>query len=192
MAPGSSAERAFGPAERATLLALAGESIRAGLDGERLPVEVEAFAPALARARASFVTLNLAGRLRGCMGTLEARRALVLEVAEMAHAAAFRDPRFPALGRAEFERIELHISVLSLPEPLVFESEEELLGQLRPGIDGLILSERRARGTFLPSVWEQLPEPREFLARLKQKAGLGPDYWSDAIRVERYTAESIP
>ena len=192
MAPGSSAERAFGPAERATLLALAGESIRAGLDGERLPVEVEAFAPALARARASFVTLNLAGRLRGCMGTLEARRALVLEVAEMAHAAAFRDPRFPALGRAEFERIELHISVLSPPEPLEFESEEELLGQLRPGIDGLILSERHARGTFLPSVWEQLPEPREFLARLKQKAGLDCGHWSQAIRVERYTTESIP
>ena len=192
MAPGSSAERALGPAERATLLGLAGESIRAGLAGERLRVEVEEFAPALAHPRASFVTLNLAGRLRGCMGTLEARRALVLEVVEMAHAAAYRDPRFPALSPGEFERIELHISVLSPPEPLAFGSEEELLGQLRPGIDGLILSERHARGTFLPSVWEQLSEPREFLARLKQKAGLGRDHWSDAIRVERYTAESIP
>ncbi|HQY70672.1 MAG TPA: AmmeMemoRadiSam system protein A [Pseudomonadales bacterium] len=192
MAPGSSAECAFGPAERATLLALAGQAIRAGLDGERLRVEVEAFAPALAQPRASFVTLNLAGRLRGCMGTLEARRALVLEVAEMAHAAAFGDPRFPALAREEFERIELHISVLSPPELLVFDSEEELLGQLRPGIDGLILSERHARGTFLPSVWEQLPEPREFLARLKQKAGLDCAHWSDAVRVERYTTESIP
>ena len=192
MVPGSSAERAFGPAERETLLALARASIRAGLGGERLRVAVEEFAPALAEQRASFVTLNLSGRLRGCMGTLEARRALVLEVVEMAHAAAYRDPRFPALGVEEFERIELHISVLSPPQPLAFASEDELLGQLRPGIDGLILSERHARGTFLPSVWEQLPEPREFLARLKQKAGLGPDHWSDAIRVERYTTESIP
>ena len=182
----------MGPAERATLLGLAGESIRAGLAGERLRVEVEEFAPALAETRASFVTLNLAGRLRGCMGTLEARRALVLEVVEMAHAAAYRDPRFPALGPGEFARIELHISVLSPPEPLAFGSEEELLGQLRPGIDGLILSERHARGTFLPSVWEQLPEPREFLAHLKQKAGLDPGHWSDSIRVERYTTESIP
>jgi len=192
MAPGSSAERGFGPAEREALLALARASIRAGLDGERLRVEVEDFAPALAEPRASFVTLSLEGRLRGCMGTLEARRALVLEVVEMAHAAAYRDPRFPELTAAEFARVDLHISVLGRPEPLAFASEDELLGQLRPGIDGLILSERRARGTFLPSVWEQLPEPREFLARLKQKAGLGPDYWSDAIRVERYTAESIP
>jgi uncharacterized protein len=192
MAPGSSAERAIGPAERETLLALARESIRAGLVGERLCVEVEAFAPSLAEQRASFVTLNLAGRLRGCMGTLEARRALVLEVVEMAHAAAYRDPRFPGLSAEEFDRIELHISVLSPPEPLAFASEEELLGQLRPGVDGLILSERYARGTFLPSVWEQLAEPREFLARLKQKAGLSPDHWSDMIRVERYTTESIP
>lgn len=192
MAPGSWAERAFGPAERETLLALARASIRAGLGGERLRVEVEEFSPALAEQRASFVTLNLAGQLRGCMGTLEARRALVLEVVEMAHAAAYRDPRFPALGVEEFARIELHISVLSRPEPLVFASEEALLSQLRPGVDGLILSERYARSTFLPSVWEQLPEPREFLGRLKEKAGLGPDHWSDAIRVERYTAESIP
>jgi hypothetical protein len=192
MAPGSSAEAAFGPAERETLLALARASIRAGLGGERLRVAVEEFAPALAEQRASFVTLNLSGRLRGCMGTLEARRALVLEVVEMAHAAAYRDPRFPPLGVEEFDRIELHISVLSRPEPVAFASEAELLGQLRPGIDGLILSERHARGTFLPSVWEQLPEPREFVARLKQKAGLSRDHWSDAIRVERYTTESIP
>jgi AmmeMemoRadiSam system protein A len=110
----------------------------------------------------------------------------------MAHAAAYRDPRFLPLTAAEFDEVDLHISVLSRPEPLSFSSEDELLRQLRPGIDGLILAERYSRGTFLPSVWEQLPEPREFLARLKQKAGLGPAYWSDAIRVERYTAESIP
>jgi hypothetical protein len=192
MARGGSTERAYGPAEREVLLDLARESIRAGLVGERLRVEVEEFAPPLRAQRASFVTLQLAGRLRGCMGSLEARRSLVQEVVEMAHAAAYRDPRFPPLTVAEFARIELHISVLSRAEPIDFASEQELLGQLRPGVDGLILSERYARGTFLPSVWETLPEPREFLARLKQKAGLSPDYWSDAIRVERYTTESIP
>lgn len=191
MAPGSSPERRYAPAERAILLDLAREAIRAGLRGERLRVEVEEFAPALAEERACFVTLELAGRLRGCMGTLEARRPLVEDVAEMAHAAACRDPRFDPLTGAEFERIDLHISVLSRPEPLVFGSEEELLGLIRPGIDGLILSERHTRGTFLPSVWEQLPAPREFLAELKRKAGLGPGYWSDEIRVDRYTAESI-
>jgi uncharacterized protein len=192
MAPGASTERTYGRAEREILLGLARDSIRSGLRGERLRVEVEDFAPPLTEERASFVTLNLGGRLRGCMGTLEARRPLVQDVVEMAHAAAYRDPRFPPLTAAEFTRIELHISVLSRAEPLAFASEAELLCQLRPGIDGLILSERHARGTFLPAVWESLPEPRDFLARLKEKAGLEPGHWSDAIRVERYTAESIP
>jgi len=192
MGPGDSTDRVYGPAERELLLGLARDSIRAGLAGGRLVVELEEFAQPLRETRASFVTLEIAGRLRGCMGTLEPRRALVSEVVEMAYAAAYRDPRFGPLTAAEFARVELHISVLSGAEALEFASEEELLRQLRPGIDGLILSERYARGTFLPSVWESLPEPREFLARLKQKAGLSPDYWSDAIRVERYTTESIP
>jgi hypothetical protein len=192
MGPGHSPEHVYGKAERAALLALARDSIAAGLRGERYEVRLHEQAQTLRAHRASFVTLNRRGRLRGCIGTLQARRALAVEVAAMAHAAAFSDPRFPPLRSGEFAEVEVHISVLGEPEPIVFGSEDELLALLRPGIDGLILSEGPRRGTFLPSVWEQLPAPREFLQRLKLKAGLEADYWSSRIQVERYTAESIP
>lgn len=174
------------------MLALARASIEAGLRGARHAVQLQQQPEKLRAHRASFVTLNRHGRLRGCIGTLQARRALALEVVEMAHAAAFSDPRFPQLQASEFAEIELHISVLGEPEPVTFRSEDELLARLRPGIDGLILSEGQQRGTFLPSVWEQLPAPRDFLQRLKLKAGLEADYWSSRIQVARYTAESIP
>ena len=192
MDPGPSPESCYTGAERATLIALARSSIAAGLQGTRLAVVPEDHPPPLREHRASFVTLHCAGQLRGCVGTLEARRALVLEVSEMAQAAAFRDPRFQPLRAEEFEQLDLHISVLGVPETLAFSGEEELLRRLRPGIDGLILREGSRSGTFLPSVWEQLPEPREFLRRLKLKAGMDADYWSAQIVVSRYTAESIP
>jgi AmmeMemoRadiSam system protein A len=131
-------------------------------------------------------------KLRGCIGTIEARKPLVEDVASNARGAAFRDTRFSALTWTEYERLDIHISVLSQPEPLQFSSEEELLAQLRPRVDGLIIEEGYHRGTFLPSVWEQLPTPHEFLQNLKHKAGLAPDYWSSRIRVRRYTTESIP
>lgn len=192
MGHGISIERIYDDAERAQLLALARAAIAAGIAGERLDVERESLAPALTVRRASFVTLYLHGRLRGCMGTLEARRTLAEDVAEMAYAAAFRDPRFPRLDAPEFDATELHVAVLGTPEPLAFASEEDLLRQLRPGIDGVVFYDRLRRATFLPSVWEMLAEPREFLGRLKEKAGLPRDHWSDSVRVERYTVESIP
>jgi uncharacterized protein len=129
--------------------------------------------------------------LRGCIGSLEARRPLALDVAENAFASAFRDPRFAPLARAEEPRLDLHISVLSEAEQIPVRSEAELLASLRPGIDGVILSAGARRGTFLPSVWEQLPEPHRFLAQLKRKAGLPADYWSAELRVERYTVEAF-
>lgn len=177
--------------ERATLRALARASIQTGLVGERLTVQPEAYTPALRAPGATFVTLHIDSELRGCIGTLEARDPLVLDVVANAYGAAYRDPRFPALTRVEFERLDLHISILSPPEPLAVESEEDLLTQLRPGIDGLILSEGRRRGTFLPAVWDALPEPRLFVQHLKQKAGLPTDYWSATLTVARYTTESI-
>ena len=192
MDPGRSPERVYTIEERATLLDLARSSIEAGLQGGRLEVILLDHAPALREHRASFVTLQRGGRLRGCIGTLAARRALVVEVAEMAQAAAFRDPRFAPLSHAEFADLEYHISVLGVPEPLPVTGEDDLLAQLRPGIDGLMLREGELGSTFLPSVWEQLPDPREFLRRLKIKAGLGADHWSAQIVVSRYTAESIP
>lgn len=192
MAPGPLPELRYSAAERATLVGLARDSIAAGLRGDTLAVHIETHAPALRERRASFITLNRHGRLRGCIGTLEARRALVTEVAAMAHAAAFHDPRFAPLASHEFEELELHISVLSPPEPMTIDSEQGLLERLRPGIDGLILREAHRQATFLPAVWEQLPDPAEFLRRLKLKAGMAADHWSARIEISRYTAESIP
>jgi AmmeMemoRadiSam system protein A len=138
---------------------------------------------------ATFVTLELGGHLRGCIGMLEACRPLAEDVVQNARAAAFQDPRFPPLSLDEFERIEIHISVLSPPEEITFTSEVDLLAQICPGIDGLILQEGHHRGTFLPSVWESLTEKEEFLCQLKQKAGLPGSYWSETLQIFRYTTD---
>lgn len=177
--------------ERHTLLALARASVRKGLCGEELQVKHEDYPPALQVPRASFVTLKIEEQLRGCIGSLEACRPLVTDVVLNAYAAAFRDPRFPALTWPEFERLGIHLSLLNPAEPLPCREEADVLAQLRPGLDGLILEEGVHRGTFLPAVWESLPDPRDFLRHLKLKAGLPADYWSDRIRVQRYTVESI-
>jgi AmmeMemoRadiSam system protein A len=177
-------------AGRTALRRVARDSIRHGLlHGRVLTVNPADYAATLQQPAASFVTLEILGELRGCIGTLEAHRALVIDVAANAFAAAFRDSRFPPLTPHEESRLDIHISVLSKPEPVHVRSEAELLGVLRPGIDGVVLSEGARRGTFLPSVWEQLPDPRDFLAHLKRKAGLPANYWSDTLRIERYTCE---
>jgi AmmeMemoRadiSam system protein A len=182
----------FTPRHKRQLLELAGASIRKGLCGESLTIRQADYPEPLRAPRATFVTLRVDAGLRGCIGTIEARRPLVEDIVANARAAAFEDPRFPALTWPEFGRLDIHISVLSIPEPMQFDSEEDLLRQLRPHVDGLIIEEGFQRGTFLPSVWEQLPEPREFLRNLKCKAGLPADYWSHQIRIRRYTADSIP
>ena len=179
--------------DRATLLRVATDSIAHGLRaGQSLPIDVASFSSALQRLRATFVTLEIEHRLRGCIGMLEAVRPLVADVSENAFAAAFHDPRFTPVTAAEQQRLAIHISILSPPEPMQFESQDDLLGQLRPGIDGLILQDGARRGTFLPSVWESLPDAPSFLSHLKGKAGLPAEYWSDTIRVSRYTTESLP
>ncbi|MCB1777661.1 MAG: AmmeMemoRadiSam system protein A [Candidatus Competibacteraceae bacterium] len=176
--------------DRATLLHVARSSIQHGLRHHRaLLIDPNDYPKALRVSRATFVTLEIGGQLRGCIGVLAAYQPLIQDVAVHAYAAAFEDPRFPELREEEFPRLEAHISVLSPPEPLPFGSEQELLAQLRPGIDGLILHFGHHRGTFLPSVWEQLTEPPVFLAHLKQKAGLPAHFWAPEIRVERYTTE---
>ena len=141
---------------------------------------------AFSQKRGVFVTLHKAGQLRGCIGSLSAHRSLSEDVAENAFAAAFRDHRFSAVNEAEIDDIEMSISVLTAPEMIVFTSESDLISQLRPGLDGLILTEGGNRGTFLPSVWENYPQADSFLAHLKMKAGLPTDYWSGTIKVERY------
>jgi hypothetical protein len=185
-----SSTEALSKPDRATLLDVARASIRHGLDqGRALLVNLEDYPETLRVPRATFVTLESGGQLRGCIGALAAYQPLVQDVAAHAYAAAFEDPRFPELRVAELPKLDIHISVLSPPEPLQFGSEAELLAQLRPGVDGLILHFRHYRSTFLPSVWEQLPDPYIFLAQLKQKAGLPLDFWSPEVQAERYTAD---
>jgi hypothetical protein len=180
------------PEERSALLDTAGRSIAHGIEfGRPLLPDPDAQPAAVRAAGASFVTLQRGGALRGCMGTLEAVRTLVLDVAHNAFAAAFRDPRFPPLTSREFVGLEIHISVLSAPEPLEFLSEAELIAQLRPGVDGLIVEDAGRRSTFLPAVWDKIRDPREFLRELKHKAGLAPDHESLSLRAWRYTAESV-
>ena len=194
MAPMSLNETASGftSQHRRQLLELARAAIEKALGGGQLVVRPADYPEPLREPRATFVTLHVDAQLRGCIGTLEARRTLVEDVVHNARVAAFEDPRFSPLSLSEFERLDIHISVLSIPEPMQFDSEEDLLRQLRPHVDGLIIEEGFQRGTFLPAVWEQLPAPREFLRNLKRKAGLPADYWSHQIRIRRYTADSIP
>lgn len=180
------------PDQRQTLLAVARRSIAWGLrEGRPLPVAPEEFPEPLRARRAAFVTLTVGGELRGCIGHLEARQPLVRDVADNAFAAAFRDPRFPPVAGWELERLRIGISVLTPATPLSFGSEAELLAQIEPGLDGLILEDGLARGTFLPSVWSSLPDRRDFLRHLKLKAGLPVDHWSERLRVSRYRTESF-
>jgi len=141
---------------------------------------------ALQRPGATFVTLFYCGELRGCIGSLRATRDVGLDVHENAVAAAFRDPRFPPLTSNEFEATSVEVSLLSPLESARFDTEDELRARLRPGIDGVTLELDDHRATFLPQVWEALPEPREFLAALKHKAGLPVDFWSPRLNVALY------
>ena len=188
----SSMNNTLSDEERAILLDVARRSIEHGLQQQSpLVVEPADYPETLRPLRATFITLEIDGHLRGCIGTLEARSPLVQDVAEHAFAAAFEDPRFFPLRKEEFSRLDIHISVLSPPEPMEFSLEDELLAQLRPGVDGLILRLGQRRATFLPSVWDSLPDPYVFLAQLKQKAGLPLDFWSPDLKAERYTTESF-
>jgi len=143
---------------------------------------------ALDEPGATFVTLRQDTDLRGCIGSLEARRRLALDVRANAVAAAFRDPRFLPLAAREFGGITVEVSLLSAHEPIAFDDEEHLLRQLRPGIDGLVLHvSHHRRATFLPQVWESVPEPRAFIAALKEKAGLPARRHIPGLRAARYT-----
>jgi AmmeMemoRadiSam system protein A len=137
---------------------------------------------------ASFVTLTRWGELRGCVGSVRAHRPLFDDVWLNARAAAFHDTRFPAVERDELAEIAIEVSLLSQPVPMPsFAREEEAIAALRPGVDGLIVEAGLNRATFLPQVWEQLPDPREFLAHLKSKAGLSPGFWSPDVQLQRYS-----
>jgi len=177
------------PPERGrVLLAIARESLAEALGVGRAGPSpgIERAEPWLAEPGACFVTLTLNGHLRGCVGSLYAHRPLGEDVRSNARAAAFRDSRFPPLTREELPRIAVEVSLLSPPVPLPVCDEAEARARLRPGRDGVILDYRGARGTFLPQVWEQLPDPRSFLDQLKHKAGLAPTFWSPEIQLWTY------
>lgn len=189
----SSETTSLGDEQRRTLLQLARDAVAYGVEHRRpMTVRAEDYAPELRPVRATFVTLRkVDGELRGCIGTCQALRPLAEDVVHNAHAAAFMDPRFPPLSRSELEGLQIHISLLTIPEEMSFSSEEDFLAQVRPGVDGLLLEEKGRKGTLLPAVWEALPEVGQFVRQLKLKAGLPADHWSKNVRVSRYAAESI-
>jgi uncharacterized protein len=178
-------------ADRRELLSLARRSIELGLEQDRPASAPEATSPTLKQHRATFVTLNEHEDLRGCCGSIEPRFALAEDVWRNAWASAFADPRFPPLTRDEYPALDVHISVLTPLERVPIATEEELLAMLRPNMDGLLLARGAARATFLPSVWESLHDPVQFVRQLKLKAGWRGDFWSPDIEVWRYETESF-
>lgn len=181
----------FSIEQRELLLTRARDSIRHGLvqggPSAHTPADAD---ETLRMPRASFVTLKIAGQLRGCIGSVEARGPLIEDVAHNAWAAAFRDPRFPPLQATEADALDIHISVLTPLSPLVADCEPALLAVLQPGVDGVLLQQERRRSTFLPQVWDQLPEPREFLRHLRRKAGL-PEHYDPRAEYFRYGVEAF-
>lgn len=165
------------------LLSIARESIEHSLFGRAGIRREDAW---LQQAGATFVSLNRNGGLRGCIGSLEPARPLAMDVAANALAAAFRDPRFPALTSEEWPQCRVEVSLLSAPRPLHFADEADLLERLRPGEDGLILECGGRRATFLPQVWESIPDKGQFMQELARKAGLPADTRLARCRIQRY------
>ncbi len=179
--------------ERQTLLKLAREAITRAVHRQELPpVDLNAVCEALQRDGASFVTLTKRGELRGCIGSLEPRRPMVLDVRENAVAAAFHDPRFPPVRPEELDDLHVEISVLSVPQPLPYDGPDDLIAQLRPGVDGVVIERGWNRATFLPQVWEKLADPHQFLERLCLKAYLPADaYRHPGLDVCTYQVEKF-
>jgi AmmeMemoRadiSam system protein A len=177
---------------RDALLRTAAIAIEAGLGNTTTRPPDPAHAPRpLDEPRASFVTLTIEQALRGCCGTLEPARPLLLDVWHNAQASAFRDARFPPLTAREWRRSRLEVSVLTPCERIVVADEQELLRTLVPGRDGLVLAWRGRRATFLPKVWEQVAGAQEFVARLKHKAGWAAGFWAADMEAWRYETESV-
>jgi len=179
--------------EQLTLLRLAREAITQAVNRQEPPAaDADAVAENLQRDGASFVTLTRQGRLRGCIGSLEARRSLATDVRENAINAAFSDPRFPPVSAEELDDLRIEVSVLSAPEPLAYDSPDDLVARLRPGVDGVVIERGWNRATFLPQVWEKLPDPHQFLQHLCLKARLPADaYHQPGLDVYTYQVEKF-
>ena len=164
------------------------DSCRQGLPPE---VTDASYPPAFYEHRATFVTLQKNNDLRGCIGSLQPRRPLVEDIVHNAFAAAFRDPRFHPVAEAELTEINVEISILSPMTEMTVNSEEDLLSQLVPGEDGLVIESKQHSATFLPQVWEQLPTPKQFFTHLKQKAGMPVEFWPDDIKCLKYHCQKF-
>jgi AmmeMemoRadiSam system protein A len=183
------------PEAQRELLRLARHTIELEARGEAAAAPPCEVLPAeLQPPRATFVTLHKQSQLRGCCGSLEAFEPLAWNVVRSSRAAAFSDRRFSPVTADEVSELDIHISILSPSEPLDCLTEADLVSQLRPGVDGLILIEAdlKRQAVFLPAVWEQISSQRQFVQRLKHKAGLPMDYWSPWMQARRFAVQSIP
>lgn len=169
------------------LLQVARAAIAGSLRISHAALDIEEHMSWLAKPGATFVTLMQSGELRGCIGSLQACDPLIEDVSSNALSAAFRDPRFMPLTAGELGFIDIEVSLLSELQPMNFVTEADALVQLRPNIDGVVLEYEHYRSTFLPQVWENLPQPQQFLAQLKLKARLPESFWAEDIRLSRYT-----
>jgi AmmeMemoRadiSam system protein A len=179
--------------EKQTLLRLARESMEHAVRQEPIPsIDLDSLSRRLRADGVSFVTLTIQGALRGCIGALEPSQPLALDVSEHAIAAALHDYRFPRVEPGELAHIEIEVSRLTLPVPLAYQAPEELLDKLRPGVDGVLLRDGGRRATFLPQVWEKIPEPADFLDNLCYKMGAAPGLWKEKIlQVSVYQVEEF-
>jgi AmmeMemoRadiSam system protein A len=190
LADATSAFEALIESHGARMLDLAAASIRHGLErGSPLPVDPRDHPPALAERGACFVTLHRDGALRGCIGSARAWRPLALDVSVNAVGAAFEDPRFDPVSWGEIDALDIDISILGPASPMSVASEAELIAALRPGRDGVILSDGERRGLFLPAVWESVSGPADFVDHLKLKAGIAR--WSPRTRAERFETRAV-
>ena len=186
--------------EQSILLRLARESIERGVRCEELPpLDLESLPLSLRQEGSSFITLTGRGQLRGCIGSLEAYQPLAEDVRLHALAAALKDPRFPPVKEEELSEIQIEISRLTRPVPLEYLDAKDLLAKLRPHVDGVILRDDTfRRATFLPQVWEKIPQPEEFLGNLCYKLGFDPDLWRYkhfevlTYQVEEFHEGSLP
>jgi AmmeMemoRadiSam system protein A len=176
------------PERATTLIAIAREAI-AQADRPAAPGAWNA--GWLQERAASFVTLKLDDGLRGCIGSVDAHRPLGDDVAHNAHSAAYRDPRFTPVTGDERARLQVEVSVLTARMPFDARSEEAAVAAIRPGVDGLYLEYGEMRSTFLPQVWESIPDALDFLCELRRKAGLPRRFWHERLRLSRYTVEKF-
>ncbi len=179
--------------EKQILLHLAREAMENGVRGRKLSaLDMKSVTPRLLENGASFVTLTINDELRGCIGALEAYQPLAEDVREHAVAAALHDPRFPRVEKSELNSIQLEVSRLTTPHLLDYFSGEDLLVKLNPHVDGVILKDGHRRATFLPQVWEKIPDPVDFLDQLCAKMGARKNLWRDTkLQVYVYQVEEF-